>query len=170
MPENRLLVRAALLLALVVVFQSVPMLLPLPPFVLIFIIGSLVNATMFIAVKSVNLKTALIISCVVPIIAFLQGKLPIVPFILVVALGNSLYVILLNVLANYNKYFMIVAAALGKTLMLAIGTWLVLSIVILPPPLAKAVSFAMSWPQMVTSTIGGFLGLMLLQRLGLNKT
>lgn len=170
MLKNKLLVRGALLLALVIVFQSLPLLLPLPPFILIFIIGSLVNATLFIAVKSVNLKTAIIISCVTPIIAFLQGKLPIAPFILVVALGNSLYVVLLSIMDKYNKYSMVIIAALGKTLMLVLGTWLVLSIVILPPPLAKAVSFAMSWPQMITSSLGGLLGLMLLQRLGLNKT
>ena len=86
------LTRTGLLLALTLVFQSLRFLIPLPPWMSTFLIGSLVNAALLVALQALGLRSALLIACVTPVVAWLQQLLPLLVFILPVALGNSLYI------------------------------------------------------------------------------
>lgn len=47
---------AGFLLALMIIFQSIRLVAPLPVFIMIFIVGSTVNACLLLAVKYVGFK------------------------------------------------------------------------------------------------------------------
>ncbi len=166
--KNAILVKTALLLALALVFQSLRLIFPIPPFISMFLIGTLVNATLAVATLAVNIRAALFISCVAPFIAFLQGQLPLVIFIPVVILGNCVYSILL--LFSCTQCCSILSTAIlcavGKTAALFLGLWLSLQLFDIAPPVAKAISFALGWPQLVTGIAGALVAFALLPRLG----
>ncbi len=164
-PHNALLVRSALLLALALVFQSLRFILPVPPPAAIFLIGTLVNTILAISTFSVGLRPALFISFVAPLIAFLQGQLPLVIFIPVVSAGNMIYCLVLFAMKNGCPYLVSALAALAKTATLTGGLWLCLQLFELSPAIAKVMSFALGWPQLVTGAAGAFIAFSILPRL-----
>ena len=162
----RSLIRGALLLSLVLVFQSLRLVLPLPPFVSTFIIGTLVNAGLVLAVLLVGVRAALVIALVAPLVALLQGKLALMVFVPLVAVGNMLYVWLASYVLRFNKYLVLGVAGLVKTTILAGGSWLILNMFEFSPLAAKALAATLGWPQFITSVTGGLLAVFLLPRLG----
>ncbi|MDR3348554.1 MAG: hypothetical protein LBO03_02940 [Acidaminococcales bacterium] len=156
----------ALLLALSLLAQSLRLVLPLPLFVSMFIVGTLLNAILLMATSAAGLKPALIIAWAAPAVALLQGQLPGLPFVPLVAVGNTAYILLLDTFKNRNKCFVLVAASSGKTATLFFGAWALLLALNYPPLIGTSFSFVMSWPQFVTALAGGLLGQFLLARLG----
>lgn len=151
------LTRAALLLALTLVFQSLRLVIPVPPFFTTFIIGSLVNACLLIALETAGLGAAAAIAVVAPVVAYLQGLLFLPVFVPAVALGNLLYVLLFRAVLARGRALAIGLSSAGKAAFLfAAFTWL-LTLVSVPPALAAGLMFAMSWPQLVTTVAGGVL-------------
>ena len=84
--------RTGLLLAVTLLLQGIRLLLPIPPQVSMFLIGSLVNACLILAVLKVGWKSGLVVACITPVFAWLEGMLPFLPFIIPVAVGNSVLV------------------------------------------------------------------------------
>ena len=160
------LTRTGLLLALTLVFQSLRVLIPLPPWMSTFLIGSLVNAALLVALQALGLRSALLIACVTPVVAWLQQLLPLPVFILPVALGNSLYIWLFSRLRRAGPEWLAVgSAALGKAAFFFLAFRGLLSMLELPPALSAAILFVMGWPQLVTGLIGGFIAIYAWRRL-----
>ena len=160
------LTRTGLLLALTLVFQSLRFLIPLPPWMSTFLIGSLVNAALLVALQALGLRSALLIACVTPVVAWLQQLLPLPVFILPVALGNSLYIWLFSRLRRAGPEWLAVGcAALGKAAFFFLAFRGLLSMLELPPALSAAILFVMGWPQLVTGLIGGFIAIYAWRRL-----
>lgn len=160
------LTRTGLLLALTLVFQSLRFLIPLPPWMSTFLIGSLVNAALLVALQALGLRSALLIACVTPVVAWLQQLLPLPVFILPVALGNSLYIWLFSRLRRAGPEWLAVgSAALGKAAFFFLAFRGLLSMLELPPALSAAILFVMGWPQLVTGLVGGFIAIYAWKRL-----
>ena len=160
------LTRTGLLLALTLVFQSLRFLIPLPPWMSTFLIGSLVNAALLVALQALGLRSALLIACVTPVVAWLQQLLPLPVFILPVALGNSLYIWLFSRLRRAGpEWWAVGCAALGKAAFFCLAFRGLLSMLELPPALSAAILFVMGWPQLVTGLIGGFIAIYAWRRL-----
>ncbi len=160
------LARAALLLALTIVFQSLRLIIPVPPFFTTFVIGSLVNACLLVALETAGLGAAAVIALVAPAVAYLQGLLFLPVFVPPVALGNLLYILLFRAALARGRVFAIGLAAAGKSAFLfAAFAWL-LTLVAVPAPLAAGLMFAMGWPQLFTTIMGGILATIVCRRLG----
>ncbi len=161
-----LLARAALLLALTVIFQSLRLIIPVPPFFTTFIIGSLVNACLLIALETAGFAAAVAIALVAPVVAYLQGLLFLPVFIPPVAAAHLLYVLIYKTLLARGRIAATLSATAAKTAVLfAAFTWL-LTFINVPPKLAAGIMFAMSWPQVFTGIMGGVLATIVVKRLG----
>lgn len=160
-----MLARAALLLALTLVFQSLRLVIPLPPFFTTFIIGSLVNACLIVALETAGLAAALLIAAVTPVVAYLQQLLPLPVFIVPVAAANILYVLLFRAGLSWSRAGAIGLAAAGKTALLYFTFAWLLTQINFPPRLATGLLFVMSWPQLVTAVLGGMLATIVGRRL-----
>ena len=161
----RQLISAALLLALALVFQSLRFFIPVPPVFTTFLIGSLVNSCILIAVDKANLTGALAIAVVTPFMAYVQQLLLLPLFILPVAIGNSLLAALYWLLRKRPTWVKIGVAAAGKGLVLYGCFALLLSMIAIPQSAAKAILFVMSWPQFVTGVFGGLIAYAVNKRL-----
>lgn len=165
----RKLTRISLLLALMIVLQSLRMFVPVPPFVSMFIIGSTVNACLLVAVEVVGWKAALILAVVAPVVAYLQQVLVLPIFIIPVALANTVYVLGYQLMVRKNLYLGIGCAAILKMISLYCSVSWILSVVELPAKLAMILQMMMSWPQLVTGVMGGILCTLVVRRLGFTK-
>jgi len=161
----RSLVYAALLLALALVFQSLRFLIPIPPVFTTFLIGSLVNSCIFIAVDTAGLTGAIVIAMVTPIMAYMQQLLLIPLFIVPVAAGNSLLAVLYWFFRKRVTWVKITVAAVGKSILMYSCFLMLLSMIAIPEQAAKAILFVMSWPQVVTGVLGGLIAQMIIKRL-----
>lgn len=160
--QRKSLVRGAVLLAIAICFQGLRLVFPLPPLAGMFIIGSLVNMTLVIAVRSAGIKPTLLISFLLPIIAFFQGQLAVPIFIPVVALGNMVFVF---VCQQFWQKKLLWLAPVFKAAILYVGTLLVLYCFAIPEKVAQVLLLMMSWPQIVTGIIGLMLARQLVRRL-----
>ena len=156
---------SALILALALVFQSLRLIVPIPPVIAPFIIGSLVNACLLIATTAVGLKSGLIISLITPFVAYIQGQLPLPLFIVPVFIGNGLLVSCYWLLERKARMAAVVVAAVAKTSALFIMFSALLAFISLPDKLATALMFSMSWPQLVSGIAGGVIAIIVLFRI-----
>ena len=154
----------ALLLCLAILFQSLRLLVPVPPPIAPFVIGGLVNACLFVATSYTGLRSGLIIALVTPVIAWLQGQLPLPLFIAPVFVGNELAVICYWLFERKARAFAVALAAVVKTIVMYISFSVLLAFILLPDKLAKVLMFAMSWPQLVSGIIGGIIAIIILKR------
>jgi len=165
--RSTILTRTALLLALALVFQSLRFMIPIPIFLSTFLIGSLVNACLLIAVDTVGVQSALLIALVMPIVAYFQQLLPLPIFIIPVALGNAIYIGMFAIGKKWNWWLQLGVAASSKMVfMYATFSWL-LTLIAIPAKLATGLMLVMSWPQFVTGVIGGILFSIIKKRLQL---
>lgn len=167
MVSNRTLSRAGLLLALTLLFQSLRMIMPLPPFLSIFIIGTLVNTCLIIAARTVGIKLAAAIAVLAPIIAYFQQLLVLPVFIIPVAIGNVTYITLFKTGIKKGPLKALLAAALAKASILYLCFQYIMLIVEFPSPVAKGIMMIMSWPQFVTALLGGLVAIYVIRRLSL---
>lgn len=165
----RKLTRSALLLALMIVLQSLRMFIPVPPFVSMFIIGSTVNACLLVAVEIVGWRPALVLAVAAPVVAYLQQVLALPIFIIPVAIGNAIYVLGYRLIVGKNLYLGVGCAAVLKMISLYFSVSWILKFVDLPAKLATILQMMMSWPQLVTGVIGGILCTLVVRRLGFIK-
>ena len=162
-----ILTRTALLLALTLVFQSLRFIIPIAVFLSTFLIGSLVNACLLIAVETVGVQPALLIAVIAPTVAYFQQLLPLPIFIIPVALGNAVYIVIFSTGKRWYSWLRIGIAASSKMVfMYAAFSWL-LTLIAIPVKLAIGLMFVMSWPQLVTGVVGGILASIIKKRLQL---
>ena len=104
--------RTALLLVVTLLLQGLRLVIPVPPQISLFFIGSLVNACLVIAVLRTDLKAGSVIAVAAPIFAYFEGMLPLPFFIPVVAVGNLIYVVFIWALQQYGLRKLYIAAFL----------------------------------------------------------
>ncbi len=157
---DRTLVRGAMLIALTVVLQSLRLIIPLPPMVSMFFIGSLVNMMLAVTVRLAGLKPALLSVAVLPVFAYFQGQLPI-PFLIPVVIGgNAVFVLICHWTWRHGLFL----APLIKTICMFTSSLVLLKVLALPDKIVFAVGFMMGWPQMVTGIIGILLARLIVKR------
>ena len=145
------LVRAALLLAIALLSQQLRFILPLPKILDTLVIGTLVNATLVLTAHYTDLFLAAITTIALPIVAFLQGHLPIPMLIPVVFFGNFVFMIMCYFIRNKS---IILIGPLLKTLTIYGSALWVLNILKLPQEKISALVLTLSWPQLVTGILG----------------
>lgn len=162
------LTRSALLLALMVVFQSIRLVIPVPPVLSMFVIGSAVNACLLLAVEMIHWQAAFVLAAAAPIIAAWQQVLPSPVFIIPVAAANLIYVLLYAMLLKTNRWLAVGGAALAKVLGLYVMISLTLEFAQLPAKLVAVLNMMFSYPQFITGVLGGIFCYLLTRKL--NKT
>lgn len=147
--STKLLTRTAILLALAIAVQQVK---------IQWLTGPAINAILILAVGYVSLPSGVIIGLLTPILAFTQGIMPLAIAVPVIMLGNVIYC--------YGFYWGrktndLVGIALGAILKFALLAGAVNFVIQVPPKVSQALSF----PQLVTATMGGLIAIAILQYL-----
>ena len=158
----RTLARGSVLLTMAIVAQEIRLFLPLPPLLSIIVIGTMLNAIMVIAVRYASLTSAIIISAVLPLFAFMQGHVIIPLMIPVIFLGNFVLVLVCD--KFWGKGIIIIAPVL-KTVTLYMLSRVLLSMLGLQNKLVDAILLGMGWPQLITAILGIILAMQLEKRL-----
>lgn len=140
-------------MALALLSQSLRLIIPLPNMVSMFLIGSLVGLCMLVAAMRYGLASGLGIAWATPVIAFMQAMLPFAPFVPLVALGNTVFVILGYLLKNQSVWLQALVCSVAKCVVLYCSFALLSVGFAVPYPIGRAVLFMMSWPQIVTGTL-----------------
>ena len=109
--RTKQLVLMALLVALMVVIQSLRFVLPMPMLVIVFIIGTLLNAILLICYEILGLKQAYMMSFLMVLVAFLQQSFW-HPLALVPALAANLgFVFTYHVCLKYGCWVQMTSTA-----------------------------------------------------------
>lgn len=141
-----------------------------------FVTGSCVNAVLAIAVLVGGLGSGMTIALISPVLAFLLGIAPQILTVPAIMVGNTVYVVLLHMIAGkknasvarriiawltaaaakfgalYVIVVKIICGVMAESL-LAAGT--------LKQPMLQALPAAFSWQQLVTALIGGGIALLI---------
>jgi len=152
------LTRAALLLALAVVFPLVG--LPQP------ITGIAVNTILYLATALVSPLAGIIIGCLTPWVALLRGVLP--PPLLIAApfimLGNIVLVLAFHYLRQKHIFLGIAGASLAKFFLLLLGAKFFLGYLLhLPAAVLHKTTLILGLPQFFTALAAGILVSLILQ-------
>ena len=141
-----------------------------------FVTGSCVNAVLAVAALVGGLGCGLTVALISPVLAFLLGIAPQILTVPAIMVGNSVYVVLLFVLADRSGKKLakqvvawLVAAAAKFAALYAIVVGLICGVLsesllaagTLKPPMLKALPATFSWPQLVTALIGGAVALLM---------
>lgn len=162
---RREVVRAALLLALLLVVQSLRFVVPLPPFVSMFAIGTLVNACLLISLEVAGWRLTMLSAFIAPVIAYMQQVLPLPILIFPVATANLAYITGYAALRRQNIWLGIALATAGKAALLWTSMNLLLAGLELPPAVATILQNMMGASQLVTGLGGGMLCVLLMRRM-----
>lgn len=170
MSRTQRLIRTALLLALTLIWQSlryIPMvgIAPWSPYV----ISSLVNATLIVALAVVGLPAAVLLSLTAPVVALMQGhaQIQMVPFIM---LGNLALVVGLGCLKGLHRAVAVTVVAVAKYLIIAFGMALMLVSVKGQAWSKGMISAAgLQIQQLVTVFIGALIAMPVVHRLRLGR-
>ena len=154
----RTLARGSVLLTMAIVAQEIRLFLPLPPLLSIIVIGTMLNAIMVMAVRYASLTSAIIISAVLPLFAFMQGHVIIPLMIPVIFLGNLVLVLVCD--KFWGKGIIILAPVL-KTVTLYMLSRVLLSMLGLQNKVVDAILLSMGWPQLITAIFGIILAMQL---------
>ena len=157
----RTLARGSVLLTMAIVAQEIRLFLPLPPLLSIIVIGTMLNAIMVMAVRYASLTSAIIISAVLPLFAFMQGHVIIPLMIPVIFLGNFVLVLVCDKFWGKG----IIIAPVLKTVTLYMLSRVLLSMLGLQNKVVDAILLGMGWPQLITAILGIILAMQLEKRL-----
>lgn len=166
----RWITETAVMLALLVTLQTVTK--PMGQLVT----GSFVNAVLGVTVLVAGISAGLTVALVSPVLAYLLGIAPQILTVPAIMVGNSVFVVLLYVIAGKDSRKILrqvaawFAAAVAKFVVLyAVVTWLICGVFsegllaagMLKPPMLQALPATFSWPQLVTALIGGAVALLI---------
>ena len=163
--DNRALTRAALCLAVAAIAQALRVLLPLPPVASMLLIGTVVNLCLCFAVWGSGVLYAGIICVLLPLFAFLQGHLPLLPMVAVVFLGNLVFCLVVQQQKRWKHY---VLAPLLKAVTLWSCTGIVCNLFHMPQTVRNMLQISMGIPQWTTALLGVIAAAFLWRRLRQN--
>ena len=156
--------KLALLLAIIAMIQMFGRLIPNGNLV----VGSIVNACLLIAVATVGLRGAAILSFLAPFTSLISNHAPIaaalLPFAPVIVVGNFVYAAIFYYMMKKNKIAGVALGSVAKFGILYVGVTVFLSLMSFPK-FAAVLLVLFSWPQLITALIGGFIALTVIKRL-----
>ena len=138
--------------------------------------GSCVNAVLAVSALVGGLACGLTVALISPVLAFLLGIASQILTVPAIMVGNSVFVVLLSLLAdktgkNIAKQIAAwITAAVAKFVFLyAIVVWLICGVLaqnllaagVMKEPMLKALPATFSWPQLFTALIGGAVALVI---------
>ncbi len=117
------------------------------------LLGTIVNATLFLTVIRIGLINAIFISCIPSLIALSRGMLPpqtviILPFIIF----SNIFMVSAYFLFKINTYKRIFLSAVVKMVSMTIP-------IVIGVQVGATVAFMISWPQLLTALLGGLVAL-----------
>jgi len=139
-----------------------------------FVTGSCVNAILAVSALVGGLSSGILVALVSPVLAFLLGIAPQILTVPAIMAGNTVYVVLLVLLAGRGGESLVMrilawlaAAAAKFAALYAIVAWLICGVFAdallaagtLKPPMLTALPATFGWPQLVTALIGGAVAL-----------
>ena len=166
----RWITETAIMLALLVALQALTK--PMGQLVT----GSCVNAVLAISALLGGLGCGLTVALISPVLAFLLGIAPQILTVPAIMVGNSVFVVLLHLLADKSGKKLlkqviawVVAAAAKFAALYAIVVWLICGVLsqsllaagVMKEPMLKMLPATFSWPQLFTALIGGAVALLL---------
>ncbi|KJS83749.1 MAG: hypothetical protein JM58_12175 [Peptococcaceae bacterium BICA1-8] len=146
---TRVITRAAILLALAIAVQQMKVQ---------WLTGPAINAILILATGYTGILTGIIIGLFTPVMAFLQGIMPLAIAVPVIMVGNALLCLGFYWARKVNNLVGITVGAIIKFSFLSLA---VNYIVQVPPKVAQALSF----PQLITALIGGIIAVIILNYL-----
>ena len=164
---GRALTRAALCLAIAAIAQAVRILLPLPSIISMLLVGTVVNLCLCFAVWGSGILFAGIICMLLPLFAFMQGHLPVLPMIAVIFFGNFVFCIVVQQKRRWKYY---VFAPLLKAVTLWSCTGIVCNLFYLPQQVKYVLLASMGIPQWTTALLGVITAGFLWKRLQLTES
>ena len=151
--STKKLVLGGLLVAIAVILQASRLILPLPPLLTTFIIGTLVNMMLVLCVRLNGFTSAVILSILLPIFAYVQGQLVLPMLIPVVALGNILFTYCVKSFKQGVLTYLVPPVV--KAVSMCVAAYVVISFLgIESVAMQKGILFAMSVPQLITGFTG----------------
>ena len=138
--------------------------------------GSCVNAILAVSALVGGLSTGLTVALISPVLAFLLGIAPQILTVPAIMVGNSVFVVLLSLLADKSGKNVLkqiiawgAAAAAKFAALYAIVVWLICGVLsesllasgAMKAPMLKALPATFSWPQLITALIGGAVALLI---------
>lgn len=138
--------------------------------------GSCVNAVLAVSALVGGLSCGLTVALISPLLAFLLGIAPQILTVPAIMVGNSVFVVLLSLLAdksgkNIAKQVIawLAAAAAKFAALYAIVVLLICGVLsesllasgVMKAPMLKALPATFSWPQLLTALIGGAVALLI---------
>ena len=166
----RWITETAIMLALLVTLQSLTK--PMGQLVT----GSCVNAVLAVSVLVGGMSCGVTVALISPVMAYLLGIAPQVLTVPAIMAGNTVYVVLLGLLADKSgKNLVKQAAAWGiaafakfATLYLLVAKLIcgvlaenLIASGVMKPPMVQALPATFSWPQLFTALIGGAVALVM---------
>lgn len=161
MKESKKIAYAALCLALAVCVQNLRLVVPLPPFVSMFFIGSLVNMLLLLSARTAGAKYSVLMGFILAAVAFMQGQLPLIFLLPAVGAANGLFAYLGS---RFWQSRLIWLVPFVKAAFLWGAMLIILKIAALPESKAAALTLMMSWPQLVTGLLGVAIAKFVLKR------
>ena len=166
----RWITETAIMLALLVTLQALTK--PMGQLVT----GSCVNAILAVSALVGGLACGATVALISPVLAFLLGIAPQVLTVPAIMVGNTVYVVLLSLLADKSGKNLVkqgiawvTAAAAKFAALYAIVVWLICGVLaqnllaagVMKEPMLKALPATFSWPQLFTALIGGAVALVI---------
>ena len=139
--------------------------------------GSCVNTILAVSALVGGLGCGITVALISPVLAFLLGIAPQILTVPAIMAGNTVFVILLALLAdktgkNIAKQVIawVAAAAAKFSALYAIVVWLICGVLsksllaagVMKPPMLKLLPATFGWPQLVTALVGGAVALLIL--------
>ena len=167
----RWITETAVMLALLVCLQA--LMKPMGQLVT----GSCVNAVLAVSALVGGLSCGLVVALCSPVLAFLLGIAPQILTVPAIMIGNTVFVVLLSLLADKTGKKLVkqaiawVVAAFAKFAALyAVVVWLICGLLsqslidagVMKPPMVQALPATFSWPQLFTALIGGAVALLIM--------
>lgn len=151
--------RTGILLALALIFQLGFQSFAQP------IVGPLVNLVLILSAALVGTLSGVVIGCFTPLIASMVGILKLAPMVPFIMIGNSILVILFNLvrkrISKGREYIGLVVAALGKFAFLAFSVRYL--VILFMPKVPSQVIAAFSLPQLYTALAGGIVAIIIMK-------
>ena len=159
--RTRWITETAIMLALLVILQAVTKSAGQ------LVTGSCVNAVLAVTALVAGLSSGLTVALVSPFVAFLLGIGPqLLPIVPAIALGNAVYVLLLERLYRkktviWQALALICAAAVKFLTLHLVVVRFLCSVLPLKQPQITTFSTMFTWPQLTTALIGGVVALLI---------
>lgn len=170
----RWITQTAVMLAVLVTLQAVTKSLGQ------LVTGSCVNAVLAVSALMGGVGCGITVALISPVLAFLLGIAPQILTVPAIMAGNTVYVVVLYLLAGRNSKNIlrqvtawIVAAAAKFSVLYAVVVWLICGVFsqslleagVMKAPMLQTLPVTFSWPQLITALIGGAVALLIVPML-----